>query len=421
MQRTIRRLTAREVANTKPDADRRALMLADGGNLWLQVTRDPEHSDRIRRSWVFRYELDGVRHDLGLGPLYTLDLADARAKAKTLRQQLLDGIDPLAAKQQAKRDRLAKLAAEKRALTFRECAAQCIAAHEDGWTNAKHRGQWTQSLRDYAYPVLGDLAVDDITTAHVVKALEPIWKTVPETASRVRGRIEKVLGWATVRGFRSGDNPARWRGHLQELFSAKAKTRAVEHFKAMPFAEVPAITADLRRKDTLAARALELLILTAARRGEIAGATWREIDLVRRIWTIPAARMKAGKEHRIPLCSPAVELLHALGKHDDKDRVFPMADGAMLLLLREMRSGITVHGFRSSFRDWAAERTNYPNIVAEAALAHAVSNAVERAYRRGDLFEKRRRLMNDWAAWCARPLPIGATVTMLPAIGTRHG
>jgi integrase len=401
--------------NAKPAADRAAAMLPDGGNLYLQLTRGEKDRDHIRRNWVFRYELDGVRHDLGIGGLHTFDLAEARAKAKTLRQMLADGLDPLAVKRQAKRDRLAKLAAEKRAMTFRQAAQACIAAHEAGWRNPKSHVQWTQSLNDYAYPVLGDLAVDDITTAHVVKALEPIWKTVPETASRVRGRIEKVLGWATVRGFRSGDNPARWRGHLQELFPSKGRMRAVEHFDAMPFGEVPAFMAELRQKDTLAARSLELLILTAARRGEIAHATWREIDLVRRIWTIPAARMKAKKEHRVPLCERAVEILHALGKNDDKIRVFPMADGAMLLLLREMRSSVTLHGFRSTFRDWASERTSYAREVAEAALAHAIPDKVEAAYRRGDLFEKRRRLMNDWAAWCSRPVPTGATVTSIAA------
>ena len=316
MERTLRRLTAREVANAKPEAGRRAAMLPDGGNLWLQVSRDPEHADRIRRSWVFRYQYLGQRHDLGLGPVHTLDLSDARAKAKVLRQQLLDSIDPLAAKQQLRREQMARLAAEKRAMTFRQCAEQCIASHEDGWRDSKHRVQWAQSLKDYAYPVLGDLAVDDITTAHIIKALEPIWKTIPETASRVRGRIEKVLGWATVRGFRSGDNPARWRGHLAELFPKKGKMRAIKHFAAMPFADVPAFMLELRGQASLAARALELAILTAGRTGEIIGASWREIDLAKRIWTIPAARMKANKERRVPLCDRAVEILHGLGKHD---------------------------------------------------------------------------------------------------------
>jgi integrase len=412
-QRTLKRLTAREVASAKPDADRRATMLPDGANLYLQITRAPKNPDQVRRSWVFRYEFDGQRHDLGLGPVHTLDLAEARLKARTLRQQLLDGIDPLAAKQQIKRDRLARLAAEQRAMTFRACAEACIASHEDGWTNQKHAAQWQSSLEQYAYPTLGDLAVDDITAAHVIKTLEPIWKTIPETASRVRGRIEKVLGWAAVRGFRSGDNPARWRGHLAELFPAKGKMRSVKHLAALPFADVPAFMIELRQRDTLAAHALELAILTAARRGEVTGATWSEIDLKARTWTIPKNRMKAKKEHRVPLPDRAVAILSTLPR--DGARIFPLSDRAMIDLLKDMRPGFTMHGFRSSFRDWAAERTNYPNHVVEAALAHAIGDKVEAAYRRGDLFEKRRRLMADWAAWCARPAPTGATVTEIGA------
>jgi integrase len=389
-------------------------MLADGGNLWLQISHDLEHTDRIRRSWVFRYTYLGRTHDMGLGPVATLDLADARAKAKILRQQLRDNIDPLAAKQQIKRDQLARLAAQQRAITFRQCAERCIAAHEDSWSNAKHREQWTQSLQKHVYPLLGDLAVDDITTAHVIKTLEPIWKTIPVTANRVRGRIEKVLGWAAVRGLRSGDNPARWRGHLAELFAANGRT-AVEHFAAMAFAEMPAFMVELRARDTLAARALELAILTAARTGEVLGATWHEIDLAAKTWSIPAKRMKNKKQQRIPLCDRAVAILSALPREDV--RIFPIGSRALLDLLQEMRpAGATVHGFRSSFRDWAAERTNYPNIVVEAALAHTISSKVEAAYRRTDLFDRRRRLMNDWAAWCARPVPTGATVT---AIGAR--
>jgi integrase len=412
MERTLKRLTAREVAHAKPPADRKALMLPDGGNLYLQVTRDRTHPDRIHRSWVFRYELDGRRHDLGIGPAPDpVDLAGARERAKALRLQLLDGIDPLAARRQVTRDRLAQRAAAERAITFRECAKRCIASHEDGWTNAKHRAQWTQSLEQYAHPTLGDLAVDDITTAHVVKTLEPIWKEIPVTASRVRARIEKVLGWAAVRGFRSGDNPARWRGHLAELFPAKGKVRTVEHFAAMPFADVPAFVVELHQRDSLSARALEFLILTAARSGEITGATWHEIDLTAKTWTIPAKRMKGGKAHKVPLCDRAVAILSALPRKDA--RIFPIERHALLDLLQQMRPGLTVHGFRSAFRDWCSERTNVANHVAEAALAHAIGNKVEAAYRRGDLFEKRRKLMGDLAAWCARPVPTGATVTSI--------
>jgi integrase len=421
MERTLRRLTAREVAHAKPPADRRGLMLPDGGNLYLQVTRDRTHPDRIHRSWVFRYELDGRRHDLGIGSAPDpVDLAGARERAKALRLQLLDGMDPLAIKQQRKRDRLAQRAAEERSITFRACAERCIASHEDGWTSAKHRAQWTQSLEQYAYPTLGDLAVDDITTAHVVKTLEPIWRTIPVTASRVRARIEKVLGWASVRGFRSGDsNPARWRGHLAELFPAKGKVRTVEHFAAMPFADVPALVIELRQQDQLSARALEFLILVAARSAEVLNATWPEIDLTSRTWTVPARRMKGKKEHRVPLSDRAVAILSALPRKDA--RIFPLERHALLDLLQQMRPGFTAHGLRSSFRDWCSERTNYPTHLAEQALAHTIGNAVERAYRRGDLFEKRRRLMADWAAWCARPVRSGEVVSLTRAsAGASH-
>jgi integrase len=341
----------------------------------------------------------------------TLNLVEAREKARLLRQQLVDGIDPFTARRQAKQERLAKLAAEARAMTFKQCAEACMKSHADGWKNAKHAAQWRSTLETYAYPVLGDLAVDDIATAHVVRVLQPIWKEKPETASRVRGRIEKVLGWATVRGFRSGDNPARWRGHLQELFAAKAKVRPVNHHAALPYTDAPAFMADLRSRNSLSARALEFTILTGVRTGETIGATWDEIDFAAKTWTIPASRMKAGKAHKVPLSDRAAEILASLPR--EGEHIFPLSNMAMLELLRGMRPGTTVHGFRSTFRDWAAERTSYPNHVAEAALAHTIGDKVEKAYRRGDLFEKRRRLMADWSTWCSRPGPTSATVTAL--------
>jgi integrase len=415
--RRNKRLTTREVLSAKPDRGRRALMLCDGDGLYLQVSRDPKDHNHVRRSWVFRYEYLGRRHDIGLGPLRHLDLAEARKQARKKRQEILTGVDPYSAKQQLRREELDRLAAQKRATTFRQCAEQCIAAHEDGWKNPKHRAQWRTTLQTYANPVLGDLSIDDITTAHIVKVLEPIWKEKPETANRVRGRIEKVLGWATVRGFRSGDNPARWRGHLAELFPAKGKLGKVKHLSALPFSEMPALMAELRTRDLRSARALEFTILTAARTGEVIGATWNEINLIAKTWTIPASRMKAGKEHKVPLCDRAVDVLRGLGEHGDKEKVFALSDTPMLELLKSMRPGITVHGFRSTFRDWASEKgPNYPNHVAEAALAHAVPSKVEAAYRRGDLFEKRRRLMNEWAAWCSRPVPTdGAKVVAIGA------
>jgi integrase len=391
--------------NAKPPSDRRAALIPDGGNLYLQVSRGKD--DTIWRSWVFRYEFDGRRHDLGLGPLHTLDLAEARLKARTLRQQLLDGVDPLAAKKEAQRARLAELAAKQRAMTFRTCAEACMAAHESAWTNAKHRAQWRTTLEQFVYPIIGDLAVDDLTTAHIVKVLEPIWKEVPETASRVRGRIEKVLGWASVRGFRSGDNPARWRGHLAELFPARGKMQNVKHHAALPYSDVPALMAELREENRPSSRALEFLILTTARTGEVRRATWEEFGLTAKVWTVPANHMKGGKEHKVPLSNRAVEVLNDCPR---TEAPFPIGAVGMAQCLQRHRPDATVHGFRSTFRDWAAERTSYPNHVAEQALAHAIGSKVEKAYRRTDLFEKRRRLMNDWAAWCARPVPAGANV-----------
>ena len=387
------------------------MMLADGGNLLLQVTGKPD--GKFSRSWIFRYERDGKRHDLGLGPLDTLSLAEARIRARDLRIQLLDGVDPRGVREQRRAERLAQLSQRARQMTFRACALRCIEGHEGGWRNAEHHRQWITSLEQYVYPHIGDLPVDEIATPHIVKVLEAIWKDKPETASRVRGRIERVLGWAQVRGFRSGDNPARWRGHLQELFPAKGKIQKTEHHSAMPFTEVPAFMVELRAHNSLTARALEYCILTAARSGEVLGATWGEIDLAAKTWTIPAGRMKAEKEHRVPLPARALEILAALPR--EGGRLFPLTHTAMLELLRRMgRDSATVHGFRSSFRDWAAERTLYPNHVAEAALAHAVADKVEKAYRRTDLFEKRRRLMADWAAWCSRPMSVNpGNVTLL--------
>jgi len=410
MSRTIHRLTMRAIASAKPRPGKR-VMLADGGNLLLQVTGKPD--GKFSRSWIFRYERDGKRHDLGLGPLDTLSLAEARIRARDLRTQLLDGVDPRGVREQRRAERLAQLSQRARQMTFRACALRCIEGHEGGWRNAEHHRQWITSLEQYVYPHIGDLPVDEIATPHIVKVLEAIWKDKPETASRVRGRIERVLGWAQVRGFRSGDNPARWRGHLQELFPAKGKIQKTEHHSAMPFTEVPAFMVELRAHNSLTARALEYCILTAARSGEVLGATWGEIDLAAKTWTIPAGRMKAEKEHRVPLPARALEILAALPREDEP--LFPLTHTAMLELLRRMgRDSATVHGFRSSFRDWAAERTLYPNHVAEAALAHAVADKVEKAYRRTDLFEKRRRLMADWAAWCSRPMSVNpGNVTLL--------
>jgi integrase len=422
MARWVGRLTSKQVRHAKPKRGRDWGLLADGGNLYLQVTTGKDGA--VSRSWVFRYEQDFARHELGLGPTYSVSLAEAREKARSLRRQLLDGVDPLEAKRAIERERLARKAEQAKAVTFRQCAEMYLAARSDGWKNAKHRQQWRSRLETYAFPVIGDLAVADIDTPHVVKAIEPIWKKIPETASRLRGRIESVLGFATVSGFRAGDNPARWRGHLAEVLPAKGKVRKVEHFAALPYAALPALMAELRGRDSISARALEFTVLTAARTGEVIGATWAEVDLKAKTWTVPAGRMKGGRKHVVPLPDRAVEILTSLPHRGGY--VFPgarkgksLSNMAMLELVRGMRPGTTVHGLRSAFRDWAAERTNYANHVVEMAIAHAVGDKVEGAYRRGDLFEKRRRLMAEWDRYCARPTPTGATVTSLARSAVR--
>jgi len=413
----IRRLRQKQIEHARPPRGRKKLIMTDGGNLDLEVTVGK--SGDISKSWLFRYQLDGSRHWIGLGPLHTVSLADARDRALELRKQLTLGIDPLAAKQEAKRERMAKRAEQAKAVTFRDCTEMYLDVHADRWKNAKHRKQWRQTLETYAFPVIGDLAVADVEESHLLKILQPIWKRIPETASRLRARIENVLGFATASRFRHGDNPARWRGHLKTLLGGAKKD--VEHHPALPFLEAPAFMAELRERKSASARALELLILTAARTNEVIGARWSEIDTKHKVWTIPKERMKAGVEHRIPLTDRAVEILKALPHRGVY--VFPGTNGhtlsnmAMLELLRGMRPGISVHGFRSVFRDWCAERTNYANHVVEKALAHKIPDKVEAAYRRGELFEKRRKLMEQWQRFLDRPLPAtGATVTPLRTV-----
>jgi integrase len=409
--REMHRLTARQVATAAlPEGENKAL-LHDGGGLYLQLMRSVS-GDSINRSWLFKYELHGKRREMGLGSLQDFSLAEARQRHRSLRQQISDGIDPLVERRQRNAENAAESA---KVVTFRYCFEQCLASHEGGWRNAEHRRQWRTSIEQDVLPIIGDLAVDDIGTPHVIRVLEPIWKTKPETASRTRGRIERVLAWATVRGFRSGDNPARWRGHLQEMFPAVGKVAKVNHHEAMAYVDVPAFMGKLRERDHIAARALEFTILTCARTGETLGATWDEIDLTSKTWAVPAARMKGGKEHRIPLSDRAVEILKTLPR--DGERLFNIGEVRMLLMLREVHGdkGPTVHGFRSSFRDWCSERTSYPPAVYEQALAHSIGSKVERAYSRSDLFQKRVRLMNEWATWCSRPAITGATVVALKA------
>jgi len=353
------------------------------------------------RSWVLRYTLNGRARYMGLGSANLVSLAEARAKARDARRLLLDKIDPIEARRAQHRERLLETARGK---TFRDCAEGYIASHEAGWRDPRSHKQWVRSLTSYVYPRLGDLSIAAIDTALVLAMLEPIWKTKPETASRVRGRIESVLDWAKARGYRDGENPARWRGHLDHLLPARNKVRSVKHFAALPYAELPALMAKLRTQPELPARALEFLILTAARTGEVLGAQWDEID--GNVWTVPAERMKAGQPHRVPLSDRVVEILASLPREGEfifvGARTSAVSNPHQLkrALQRTGYDNITVHGFRSTFRDWAAETTAYPNHVVEMALAHAIANGVEKAYRRGDLFEKRRELMKVWADYC---------------------
>jgi integrase len=380
-------------------------LFADGHGLYLRV------GPTGAKSWVFRYRRLGRLHDMGLGPCHTVSLAEARLAALECRRQRLLGIDPL----QAKREALAReRVADAGTMSFRACAEGYIKAHQTGWRNPKHGAQWPSTLAAYVYPVFGALPVQAVDVRLVMKALEPIWTEKPETAGRVRGRIESVLDWAAARGYRQGENPARWRGHLENLLPRRSKVRPVEHHAALSYPEIGIFMAELRRQDGLAARALEFAILTAARTGETIGATWPEIDLDGRLWTIPAVRMKAGKEHRAPLSGAALAILRAMAEVRTGEFVFPgnraeqpLSQMAMLMLLRRMgRGDLTTHGFRSSFRDWAAERTSFPAEVAEMALAHTVSDKVEAAYRRGDLFQKRQQMMDAWARFCGtKPAP----------------
>lgn len=368
----------------------------DGAGLWLKVT------DGGSKSWILRYHFGGKERWMGLGPYPDFPLADARDRAAEARRKVRSGIDPIEERQQ--------LAAEKRAttakaVTFDWCAAQYITAHAPSWANAKHADQWRNTLATYATPVIGALGVARIDTGHIMRVLEPIWTEKAETASRLRGRLESVLDWATVRKFRVGDNPARWKGHLDNLLPKRSKAQRVQHHPALPWREIGAFLAALRQQEGVGAQALELAILTAARSGEVRGMTWAELDLATGLWTVPAGRMKAGKEHRVPLAERAIAILKAAPR--DGDLVFqgragkPLSDITLTAVLRRMgRNDITVHGFRSSFRDWAAESTNYPREMAEMALAHTVGDKVEAAYRRGDMFEKRRRMMADWAKHC---------------------
>jgi integrase len=406
--RTLNRLSTLKVSNLK-----RKGLHADGGGLYLRI------SDSGTKAWIFRFGENGKLHDMGLGALHTISLAEAREMATECRKLRLQGIDPIIHRRAS---RAGRRASDAKAMTFRQCADAYMASHEDAWRNAIHRNQWRRSLVTHAYPLLGELPVAAIDTGLVMKVIEPLWKGKTETASRVRGRIESILDWAKVRGFREGENPARWRGHLDHLLPARSRVRRVQHFAALPYAQIADFMAALRQQSHIGARALEFTILTAARTEQTLGAMWSEIDLGARVWTIPPERMKSGKEHKVPLNIPALALLNSMAAIRHSEFVFPgtrsgpiYARAMAMALGRQARENITVHGFRSTFRDWAAERTTFPREVAEMALAHSVGNAVELAYRRGDMFEKRRKLMDAWADYCGKPATAGDVVALRAA------
>ena len=383
----------------------------DGAGLSLKVTANGS------KSWIYRYMLAGKAHWMGLGSYPDVSLAEAREKAADYRKLTRQNIDPLAEKRKETSVIRASIA---KYITFSKASEQYIDSHKAGWKNAKHIDQWTNTLATYANPIIGNIDVSLIDTGHIMRILEKdsFWNTKTETAHRVRGRIESVLDWAGARKYRTGENPARWKGHLEKLLPARSKIKATEHHPALPWLEMGAFMVKLREQEGVAARGVELAILTATRSGEVRGAEWAEFDLDNAIWTVPPERMKAKKEHRVPLSTQAIKLLKAQKELFPTGLVFPgmkagkaLSDMSLTAVLRRMeRNDITVHGFRSSFRDWAAESTAYPNEMAEMALAHTIGDKVEAAYRRGDLFEKRRRMMNDWSNFCDTVIKAGEVI-----------
>ena len=408
-----------KAAKYDPSKGGRPIRLGDGGGLYLQV------SSGGSKSWLFRFMLEGRSREMGLGSFEFVGLAEARQLASDARRLLADGADPIDARVAAeKAAKIAKASAQEN--TFRAVAERYVSAHEGSWRNPKHRAQWRSTLETYAYPVLGETPVRDIVTDDVLRVLRPIWTKKLETASRLRGRIEVILDAAVAEGVRSGDNAARWRGHLSMLLPDYGRVAKVRHHPALPWNQVGKFLAELRGRVGTSARALEFAILTAARTGEVRGAQWSEFDLEAAVWTLPKERMKASREHRVPLSAPALALLKACDPpQDGQDRsgyVFlgerakkPLSEMAMEMMLRRMNEAaegealpwrdangepIVPHGFRSTFRDWCSEATEYPRDLAEAALAHALHDKTEAAYRRGDALEKRRKMMEDWGTFC---------------------
>jgi integrase len=410
--KTFEQLSAIAVKGAKPGA--RPRMMADGRGLYLRIETSGS------KSWILRYQVAGKRHDHGLGPYPEITLATARERALQRRRMLLEGIDPIEARAAQRRN---AAIADAKAMSFKQCAERYVAAHSIGWRNPKHTAQWSASLETRVYSIFGEVPVQIVDTGLVMKALEPIWQTKTETASRVRGRIESILDWAKARGYRSGENPARWKGHLENLLAPRSKVRKIEHHPALPYAELPEFMAELRQQKSVAARALEFLILTAARSGEVLGAQWSEINFAERLWIVPASRMKAGREHRVPLSGPAIAILEEMRAIRHSDYMFPgnrdrrpLGPVALRQTLQRMgRTEITAHGFRSAFADWCSERTSFSSEIREMALAHVVGNKVEAAYRRSDLFQKRRQVMDAWARYCTEPPAAGEVVPFASA------
>lgn len=397
MAKLARELTALEVSRLDTPGHH-----AVGGvaGLYLYV------NDARARSWVLRVMVGLKRRHIGLGGYPTVTFAQAKETARQLRAEVSKGNDPI---QQRKEDASKLRAQQASAITFEKAAEVYLDTHGDSWKNAKHRAQWANTLSTYAYPSIGKILVRDIEVEHVLTVLTPIWKIKNETASRVRGRIESVLDWASARNYRSRDNPARWKGLLDKLLPAPSKVKVVEHYKAVPIDEAEGFVSRLRMQEGIAALALEFAILCAARSGEVRGARWSEIDMKACLWTIPKERMKAGKEHRVPLNAQAMEILLAIPNTDPTGLIFSapkggaLSDMTLTALMRRMKVDAVPHGFRSTFRDWVSERTNYPRELAEQALAHAFENKVEAAYRRGDVLEKRRIMMSEWGAFLSNP------------------
>jgi integrase len=397
MAKTVKRLKDMQIRRlSKPGS------YPDGEGLYLQVRTSGA------KDWFYRYEVDGKGRKRGLGSYPTISLEQARDDALECRQLRQQGIDPV---DYAKAQRQKEALDEAKSFTFKECALAYINSHQQGWKNRKHESQWRNTLDTYAYPTIGDIGVQDIDIGLVLDVLEPIWYEKTETASRVRQRIENILDWATVKQYRSGDNPALWRGRLDKLLPKRVKVQKPIHFPAMDYRDLPGYFQALRKRDSVATRALAFTILTAARNGEARAVTSDELDLKGKVWTIPDNRMKADREHRVPLSAEALKIIKEMEpfkRHTDhfifpgQAHAKPISEASLLKIVKQQDKTLTVHGFRSTFRDWCAEQTSFPREVAEAALAHSIRDKTEAAYQRGDLFEKRRQLMDQWMQYCLK-------------------